>query len=95
VAEYDKAIANHSGAEAFMGRAIARNRMGDVSGAAADAAEARKLRPDIDDTFAEYGLKFDYPSIRGKPPAATVADQPKPINAPASPKVSVVSITPE
>jgi tetratricopeptide (TPR) repeat protein/transglutaminase-like putative cysteine protease len=73
MAEYDKAIANHSGAEAFMGRAIARSRMGDEIGATADATQARKLRPDIDDTFAEYGLKLDPPTTTDANPATRTA----------------------
>lgn len=56
-ASYDGAIAKKSGASAYMGRAIARARLGDLSGAQADAEQARKLRPDIDETFEEYGLK--------------------------------------
>ena len=56
IAAYDKAVAIHTGADAYMGRAIARARLGDPSGAKADALEARRLRPDIDDTFEQYGL---------------------------------------
>ena len=59
--EYDKAVANKSGAEALMGRAIVRAPLGDSAGANADPSEAHKLRPDIDDEVAEYGLKFDHP----------------------------------
>lgn len=56
IAAYDKAVAIKTGADAYMGRAIARARLGDESGAQADALQARKLRPDIDDTFEQYGL---------------------------------------
>jgi len=55
---YSNAIAKKLGADAYMGRAMVRARLGDKEGAQADAAEARRLRPDIDDTFAEYGLKL-------------------------------------
>jgi tetratricopeptide (TPR) repeat protein len=55
---YNKAVAEKIGANAYMGRAVVRSRLGDREGAQADAAEARRLRPDIDDTFAEYGLKL-------------------------------------
>lgn len=55
---YSDAIAKKLGADAYMGRAMVRARLGDKEGAQADAAEARRLRPDIDDTFAEYGLKL-------------------------------------
>ena len=55
---YDKAVEEKIGANAYMGRAMVRSRLGDKNGAAADATEARRLRPDIDDTFAEYGLKL-------------------------------------
>ena len=57
ITAYDKAIAEKSGASSYMGRAIARARLGDKDGAHSDAQEARKLRPYIDDTFEGYGLK--------------------------------------
>ena len=69
--EYNKAFAANSGAEALMGRAIVRARLGDAAGAQADALAARRLRPDIDDTFAEYGLKFDQPGSEEKTAATT------------------------
>ncbi|HKC01880.1 MAG TPA: tetratricopeptide repeat protein [Sphingomicrobium sp.] len=59
LAAFDLAVAKKAGADAYMGRAIVRSKLGDAGGAHGDAGEAFKLRPDIDDTFAEYGLKFD------------------------------------
>jgi tetratricopeptide (TPR) repeat protein len=59
LASYDKAVAHQSGADAYMGRAFVYARMGDSQHARADADQARKLRPDIDSEFAEYGLTFD------------------------------------
>jgi tetratricopeptide (TPR) repeat protein len=59
LAAYDKAVAKKPGATSYMGRAIVKARLGDASGARADAAEARKRRPDVDDMFAEYGLKTE------------------------------------
>jgi tetratricopeptide (TPR) repeat protein len=57
-AAFDKAVAAKSDEDAYMGRAIVRSRLGDAAGATADAAEAHRRRPDIDDTFAGYGLRF-------------------------------------
>ncbi|HEY7005708.1 MAG TPA: DUF3857 domain-containing protein [Sphingomicrobium sp.] len=56
---YDAAIAKKTGAASLMGRAFVYLRKGDKAHAEADAAEARKMAPDIDETFASYGLKFD------------------------------------
>jgi Flp pilus assembly protein TadD len=42
-----------------MARAIAYRRKGQMAQASSDHAEALKLRPDEDEVFAEYGLKFD------------------------------------
>jgi tetratricopeptide (TPR) repeat protein len=56
---YDKAIARKTGAASLMGRAFVYLRKGDRADAEADAAAARKIAPDIDETFATYGLKFD------------------------------------
>ncbi len=61
---YDKAVSERSGATALMGRAIAYARKGDKARAASDAAQARKLRPRVDDMFAEYGLASDLVSLR-------------------------------
>lgn len=60
---YSQAIAKGSGADSLMGRAFAYFKKGDRTHAEADAAAARKLSPDIDATFAEYGLKFDQASV--------------------------------
>lgn len=59
LAAYNQAVAQKPGATAYMGRAIVKARLGDKNGARADAAEARRRRPDVDDMFAEYGLKTD------------------------------------
>lgn len=56
---YDKAIARNTGPVSLMGRALVYLKKGDRTRAETDAAEARKLSPTIDDTFAGYGLKFD------------------------------------
>jgi tetratricopeptide (TPR) repeat protein len=61
---YDKAVSERSGAAALMGRAIAYARKGDKVRAASDAAQARKMRPKIDDLIAEYGLASDLASVR-------------------------------
>lgn len=58
-AAFDKAVAAKSDDDAYMGRAIVRSRMGDAAGARADAAEARRRRADVDDTFAGYGLRLE------------------------------------
>jgi tetratricopeptide (TPR) repeat protein len=59
LAAYDEAVAKKTGAYAYMGRAMVHARMGDMERSRTDAAAARKLRPDIDDDFAEYGLSLD------------------------------------
>ncbi len=41
-----------------MGRAMVYAAKGDKAKASADAAEARKLDPDVDTEFAGYGLKL-------------------------------------
>lgn len=56
---YNQAIAKNTGADSLMGRAFVYLGKGDRAHAEADAAAARKLYADIDDTFTEYGLKFD------------------------------------
>jgi len=58
-AAFDKAVAAKSDEDAYMGRAIVRSRMGNAAGARADAAEARRRRADVDDTFAGYGLRLE------------------------------------
>jgi tetratricopeptide (TPR) repeat protein len=55
---YGKAIAKRTGAASFMGRAMVYAAKGDKAKASADAAEARKLDPDVDTEFAGYGLKL-------------------------------------
>lgn len=64
LAELNKAVANKSGAAAYMARAIVQSRLGDQANARADASEAHRLRPDIDDTFADYGLTLEESSAR-------------------------------
>jgi cytochrome c-type biogenesis protein CcmH/NrfG len=61
---YNQAVAKNTGAASLMGRAFVYLHKGDTAHAEADAAAARKIAGDIDDTFAEYGLRF------GAPPAA-------------------------
>jgi tetratricopeptide (TPR) repeat protein len=64
---YNQAVAKNTGAASLMGRAFVYLHKGDTAHAEADAAAARKIAGDIDDTFAEYGLRF------GAPPAAAGA----------------------
>lgn len=59
LAAYNQAVAKGEGAASLMGRAFVYLKKGDRTHAEADAEAARKLSPDIDATFAEYGLKFD------------------------------------
>lgn len=56
---YNRAVAKNTGAASLMGRAFVYLRKGDRAHAEADAAAARKLAANIDDDFADYGLKFD------------------------------------
>jgi tetratricopeptide (TPR) repeat protein len=60
VAAYDSAIAKSKKAPAasYMGRALAYARKGDLKKAEADAAEARKTDPAIDEEFERYGLRL-------------------------------------
>jgi hypothetical protein len=53
-----------------MGRAFVYLRKGDKTHAEADAEAARKLSPDIDDTFAQYGLTFREASASASAAAA-------------------------
>jgi len=55
---YDKAVAKGTGAGSLMGRAIVYARKGDRTHSEADATAARKLDPDIDTVFEQYGLKL-------------------------------------
>jgi Flp pilus assembly protein TadD len=60
IAAYDKALATRpKQAESLMGRALALAGKGDLVRARADAKAARQQDPDIDETFARYGLKFE------------------------------------
>jgi tetratricopeptide (TPR) repeat protein len=59
---YTKALANKPRADSLMGRAFVYLKKGDAVHAKADADAARKLNSKIDDTFAEYGLRFDQPT---------------------------------
>jgi tetratricopeptide (TPR) repeat protein len=58
----NKAVDEKSGAEAYLIRAITRSRLGDQAGARGDAVEAHRLRADVDDRVADYGLKFNQTS---------------------------------
>ena len=69
LAAYNQAIAKKTGAASLMGRAFVYERQGKHAEATADAAAARRIFPEIDSTFAEYGLKFD----RASPPQAATA----------------------
>lgn len=59
IADYDRAIANKSGAASYMGRAIAYARKGDKVHADADRAQALKLDPNEQTRFEEFGLELD------------------------------------
>ena len=89
---YNKAIAKETGADSLMGRAFVYARKGDQAHADADAAAARKMAPEIDEIFADYGLKFDQAPAR----TATVkaGTKPDPADVPAAKKVASVSMTP-
>ncbi|WP_343527657.1 tetratricopeptide repeat protein [Sphingomonas sp.] len=57
IVDYDKALArNDRNASSLFGRAIAWARKGDKAKSDADAAAAIKLRPDIEKTYADYGV---------------------------------------
>jgi tetratricopeptide (TPR) repeat protein len=66
LADLNKAVDENSGAEAYLIRAIVRSRLGDHAGAREDATEAHRLRADVDDRVANYGLKFNDPSRAAK-----------------------------
>jgi tetratricopeptide (TPR) repeat protein len=59
IADYDRAIANKSGAASYMGRALAYARKGDKARAAADLAQALKLDPNEQSRFEGFGLRLD------------------------------------
>jgi tetratricopeptide (TPR) repeat protein len=63
---YGKAVTSRTGADSLMGRAMVYARKGDRVHAEADAAAARKLYPDIDLLFADYGLKLEQASAHAK-----------------------------
>jgi tetratricopeptide (TPR) repeat protein len=58
LATYGKAVAKRLGAPSLMGRAMVYARMGRDELAAADRSQALKLDPDVENRFAEYGLKL-------------------------------------
>jgi tetratricopeptide (TPR) repeat protein len=58
LAAYDQAVAKSTGADSLMGRAFVYARKGDRPRADQDAAAARKIYPEIDSLFAQYGLKL-------------------------------------
>jgi tetratricopeptide (TPR) repeat protein/transglutaminase-like putative cysteine protease len=55
---YNQAIAKNTSPASLMGRAFVYDRQGKRAEATADAAAARRIFPDIDSMFAEYGLTF-------------------------------------
>jgi tetratricopeptide (TPR) repeat protein len=71
LAAYNAAIAKGEGAPSLMGRAFVYLQKGDRARAQADADAARKLYPDIDETFAAYGLKLDQTGVHGAVEAGT------------------------
>ncbi len=58
LAAYDQAIARKNIASAFLGRAVVRARKGDMVRARADRAEALRRDPQVEEHFAEYGVKL-------------------------------------
>jgi tetratricopeptide (TPR) repeat protein len=56
---YNKAIAKNVGADSLMGRAFVYLHKGERASAETDAAAARKVSPNIDEVFANYGLRWD------------------------------------
>jgi tetratricopeptide (TPR) repeat protein/transglutaminase-like putative cysteine protease len=55
---YNMAVAKNTGADSLMGRAMVYARKGDRMHAEADAEAARKMYPEIDAIFRDYGLKL-------------------------------------
>jgi len=88
---YNKAIAKETGADSLMGRAFVYARKGDQAHADADAAAARKIAPEIDEIFADYGLKFDQSPARTA--TAKAGTKPGAADVPAAKKVASVSGT--
>ena len=58
IALYDQALSKRTGSASYMGRAIAYARKGEGKRAETDRIQARKLDPDAETRFAEYGVKF-------------------------------------
>jgi len=58
LAVYDKAIEKKTGSSSYMGRALVHTAKADSARAASDRAEALKIEPDVEERFAEYGLKL-------------------------------------
>lgn len=60
IATYDRALAKAPGqTSSLYGRAIAWSRKRDAARAAADRAAALKISPEVDRTYADYGLTID------------------------------------
>jgi tetratricopeptide (TPR) repeat protein len=59
LATYNRVLASAKIAASFMGRAIVYFRKGDFEKAKADGDSARKLFPEIDAQFADYGLQLN------------------------------------
>lgn len=88
---YNRAIAKETGADSLMGRAFVYARKGDQAHADADAAAARKIAPEIDEIFANYGLKFDQSPARTA--AAKAGTKAAPADTPVAKKVASASGT--
>jgi tetratricopeptide (TPR) repeat protein len=58
LASYNRVLESDKLAASFMGRAIVYARKGDMAKAEADRESARKLSPDVEDQFAQYGLEL-------------------------------------
>ena len=56
--EYDLAVTRNKGSDALYGRAIVRSRRGDAAGSRLDRAEALKRDAEIEERFADYGVKL-------------------------------------
>jgi hypothetical protein len=74
-----------------MGRAFVYASKGDQAHADADAAAARKIAPEIDEIFANYGLKFDQSPARTA--AAKAGTKAAPADTPGAKKVASASGT--
>ena len=58
IAAYSQAIDKAQLASAYMGRALARARLGDAAPARADLAEARRRDPAVENAYADLGLRL-------------------------------------